>query len=461
MVAALACARPARAEEPTDDADVPAPAATDLGEPAPTERPPDRPVPDYDGLPEPGDDAGDVALWTARILTSPLYLVTEFVLRRPIGWAMTEIERHHLIQYLIKFLRFGPDETIMVVPTVFYELGFRPSIGLYASWDRFLFAENRISAHAAWGGSDWLSGSITDRIEIDDHWQVGATFLARQRPDYVFGGIGYDATALPRARFGAERVEPVLWSAIRYWRSSDVEAEVRYRGIGFFDRTWDDEPSVTQRAEETGQALPYGYATGYEAVSTELRVDLDTRTPGAPPETHARLAAHVGMHGAFGGLPRLEQWVSWGASATLAADVLGGHRVLGVTADAHFVSPLDDSDVPFTELVDLGGARGLLPGYRPGHVQGYSAVGLTAQYTWALWAFLDARAYLGTANAFGVHLEDFDVERLRLTFGLELMPRLPSGPVSFTFNFGFATETFENGAGVNSFRLAIGSVDLL
>ncbi|MCZ7684586.1 MAG: hypothetical protein M5U28_39775 [Sandaracinaceae bacterium] len=48
--------------------------------------PPDRPLPDYDGLPEPGDDAGDVGLWTLRVLTSPLYLVTELVLRRPIVW---------------------------------------------------------------------------------------------------------------------------------------------------------------------------------------------------------------------------------------------------------------------------------------------------------------------------------------------------------------------------------------
>lgn len=448
-MALLASASPARADDPPTEATTA------------EARPPDRPVPDYDGLPEPEDDAGDVALWTARVLASPLYLVTEYVIRRPLGWLMTEVERHHVIHYLLEIFTFGPDDNIMVLPTFFYELGFRPSVGAYAAWDRFLFDGNRISVHVGYGGDEWLSGAIADRVQIDDRWQVGASFLARKRPDYVFGGIGYDATALPRARFGAERIEPVIWSALRWWKSSDVQAEVRYRSIGFFDRDWGDDPSVAERALETGQALPFGYATGYEAISTELRADLDTRRPGAPPETHARVALHAGVHGAFGGLPQLERWFTWGGTATVAADVLGGHRVLGLSLDAHFVSPIDGSTVPFTELVELGGGQGLLPGYRPGHVQGYSAAGLTAHYNWPIWAFLDARAYFGTANAFGIHLEDFDVERLRMTFGLELAPRLPGSNVPFTFNFGFATDTFENGAGIDSFRLAIGMWDVL
>ncbi|MCZ7685087.1 MAG: hypothetical protein M5U28_42485 [Sandaracinaceae bacterium] len=52
-----------------------------------------RPVPDYDGRPARGTDAEDVALWIPRVIFSPLYLVTEYVLRRPIGFVMTELER--------------------------------------------------------------------------------------------------------------------------------------------------------------------------------------------------------------------------------------------------------------------------------------------------------------------------------------------------------------------------------
>lgn len=424
-------------------------------------RPPDRPLPDYDGLPEPGDDAGDVGLWTLRVLTSPIYLLTEYVLRRPIGWLMTEIERHKVIQVLRDFFTFGPNDNIAIFPTFFYEFGFQPNFGLYAVWDEFLIPENRISTTAGFGGTDWLSWTIADRIEILDDWYFGARFIARERPDYVFGGIGPNATELPRARFGAERIEPVLWGSFRYWQSSVVAFDLSYRSISFNDVGWNGEPSVGERAQLVGQALPYGFDTGYEALSTELFVDVDTRTPHAPPEGGLRLAAHVGQHGAFGGLPKIERWVSWGGSTTLATDVLGAHRVIGITGDAHFISPLNDSNVPFTELVELGGSRGLLPGYRPGHIQGYSAVGLTAHYTWPIWAFLDARLYVGTANAFGRHLEDFDPELLRLTFGLALAPRVLDMDLPFELNVAFATDTFEDGASIDSFRFAFGARDVL
>jgi hypothetical protein len=38
-----------------------------------------------------------------------------------------------------------------------------------------------------------------------------------------------------------------------------------------------------------------------------------------------------------------------------------------------------------------------------------------------------------------------DVERLRLTFGLEILPRVPDIDLPFHFNFAFATDTFDDG----------------
>ncbi len=454
-VALLVCARPARADDPAPEAQ------RDEGEAPPPQRPPDRAVPDYDGLPEPGDDAGDVGLWTARVLTSPLYLLTEYGLRIPTVWGLTEGERTNGFQVLHDFFTFGPDDHILVLPTVFYEFGFQPSIGVFAQWDEFLFPSNHITAQVGWGGDNWRSGVFNDRIELRDGWNVGARFLARERPDYVFGGIGVDATVLPRARFGARRIEPSLWSATRFWQSSDLELGVTYRSISFFDQAWGSDPSVVARAMANGDALPYGYATGYDALSAEVHLDVDTRTPYAPPEGGVRIAVHAGMHGAFGGLPELDRWLSWGGTATFAADLLGGHRVLGITADAHLITQLSGSNVPFVELIELGGARGLLPGYWPGHIQGFSAAGLTAHYTWPIWAFLDARLYFGTANAFGYHFQDFDVAQLRMTFGIEISPRIQDVALPFTFNFAFATDTFERGADMNSFSLAVGAREVL
>src|ERR1700683_3469440 len=46
---------------------------------------PKREAPDYGGRPPPPATAGDVALWIPRIVFFPLYLTSEYVLRRPIG----------------------------------------------------------------------------------------------------------------------------------------------------------------------------------------------------------------------------------------------------------------------------------------------------------------------------------------------------------------------------------------
>src|SRR5690242_2369082 len=54
---------------------------------------PKRAVPDYEGRPPKKTTAGEVALWLPRILLAPLYFTTEYLLRRPIGAAITAAEK--------------------------------------------------------------------------------------------------------------------------------------------------------------------------------------------------------------------------------------------------------------------------------------------------------------------------------------------------------------------------------
>ena len=46
---------------------------------------PKRVKPDYDGRGNPDAKAGSWVLWIPRVMMSPLYLVNEYVLRRPLG----------------------------------------------------------------------------------------------------------------------------------------------------------------------------------------------------------------------------------------------------------------------------------------------------------------------------------------------------------------------------------------
>src|SRR5580704_8530273 len=72
----------------------------------PPEQSPKRVVPDYDGRgPDPSNDDG-VGTWIARALLSPLYLTSEFLLRRPLGALIKAIEGSHLPAQLYDFFAF-------------------------------------------------------------------------------------------------------------------------------------------------------------------------------------------------------------------------------------------------------------------------------------------------------------------------------------------------------------------
>lgn len=97
-----------------------------------------RTLPNYDNRAEEPTSAGDVALWVPRILLSPLYVVSEYVLRRPLGAMIAGAERAGLPSILYDFFVFGPDHEAGIVPIGFIDFGFEPSVGIYAFWDNAL-----------------------------------------------------------------------------------------------------------------------------------------------------------------------------------------------------------------------------------------------------------------------------------------------------------------------------------
>ena len=68
-----------------------------------------RKLPDYDGRgprPTPPENA---FLWVWRIIFSPIYFTTEYLLRRPMGAFLPWAERANAFQSLYDFFAFGPD----------------------------------------------------------------------------------------------------------------------------------------------------------------------------------------------------------------------------------------------------------------------------------------------------------------------------------------------------------------
>src|SRR6185436_11328739 len=117
---------------------------------------------DYDGREPAGASAGDVALWVPRIVLFPVWLVSEFVIRRPLGWLIVNAEKNQWPTLILDFFTFGEERTGGVFPTALIDFGFRPSVGVYAFWNEMIAKENSVRLHAAYGGSDWYTLRVAD-----------------------------------------------------------------------------------------------------------------------------------------------------------------------------------------------------------------------------------------------------------------------------------------------------------
>jgi outer membrane protein assembly factor BamA len=148
-------------------------------------------------------------------------------------------------------------------------------------------------------------------------------------------------------------------------------------------------------------------------------------------------------------------WVRYQATAGGFLDLNGRNRVLSVSATTRFADPLGREPIPFTELVALGGS-GPMRGYYPGRLVDRSAAVATVHYRWPIWVWLDGSLQAATGNVFGEHLDGFRASRLRLS-GAVGIESVGSRDGSFEFLIGAGTETFDQGAKLDSVRIALGT----
>lgn len=413
-----------------------------------------REVPNYDGRLElESTDAVDVVLWIPRVLFAPLYLVTEFVIRKPLGLLMTELERIDAFTEIVDFFTFGPERQIGIFPVALYEFGFSPSVGVYAFWNDFIIENNRISVRGATWGPDWLSLTVSERFWPTPQILLNARFWAVKRPDQIFRGIGWNATRAERSRYAIELIDASLRFGQRPWRRTTIDYEIGYRSASFENSRWDGDPGVLDAAPP-----PPAFFTGYNAVRFGAAVVVDSREIRELMTGGVRAGLFAQQNVGFGGIPRT-RWITWGASLTLATDVLGNGRVLAITGETAFISAFDEDDpqavVPFTELIDASG-DGPLRGFWPGEIRGESVLALSLSYVWPIWVWLDAYVRATIGNAFGRYADDFEFERLRLSFDLGVRPRF-EGESQFEILFGIGTHTFDAGTEIASIRFAVGT----
>jgi hypothetical protein len=408
----------------------------------------ERAAPDYDGRGDEPATAGDALVWVPRVVLSPLYLVSEFVVRRPLGWLVTTAELNDWPSLLIDFFTFGEEQKAGVVPTALIDFGFRPSVGVYAFGDDFLFDDNDLRIHAATWGSDWLTLTVRNRTEVRDAaaW-LSLRGYGRRRTDWLFYGIGPTASDDDETRFQMTEVGGEMVFEASVWHASSVIWWAGAKTVDFADRACCGEPPILQVHDE-----PPGWG-GYTAVYQELEVALDTRRERPASGTGIRLEVE-GRHSFDARSPVSSRWVKYGGTLGLYWDPSGLNRVLGLSLSAAFADPLGSEEVPFTELVELGGTE-LMRGFVAGRLLGRSAAVATFEYRWPVWIWLDGTLHAAVGNVFCAHLAGFDPDLLRLSFGAGFRT-VQSRDHSFDVLLAFGSEPFDRFS-ITSLRILLGT----
>ncbi|HSO32641.1 MAG TPA: BamA/TamA family outer membrane protein [Labilithrix sp.] len=449
--AAAEPAKPATAAEPAKTEPA---ASAEAPPPAPPGgESPKRALPDYDGRGSEPTTAGDIGLWVPRVLVSPLYVLSEYVIRRPLGWLIATAEKKQWPAAIRDFFVFGPEKKAGIVPTFFLDLGFRPSVGVYAFWDDLLGPGNHLRLHFSTFGPDWIQAAVADKIPVGKDAFFDLRLEGVHRPDLVFHGLGPNSRQFDRSRYGIDKLQARPVFETTWWKGSRITVEGGVRYVDFRDDACCGDPSVQQRIDDGKFKAPPDFLEGYTAAFQRGELTVDTRDPRPASQTGLRLE----LESELGSNVRrsADNWFRYGGSFGGFLD-LKSNRTVSLAVTTLFVDPLSSGGViPFTEQIVLGGS-GPMRGYLYGRLVDRSAAIATLKYRWPIWVYLDGSIQGAVGNVFGPQLEDFKTKLLRVSsaVGVESV-----GTADHTFEIlvGFGTETIDSGANVNSVRLLFGT----
>ena len=447
----LLAAAPARADDSPEAAQA---AARDSERAEKSDQSEERAVPDYDGRGSEPTTAGDVALWVPRLVLLPPYLVSEYVLRRPLGWAIAGAERAGLPAAVYDLFTFGPNHDAGFFPTAYFDFGFRTSVGLYTFWNNAGMAGHDLVLRGSTGGKDWLTGTFSERFRFGPgrRSSVALEAMGVSRPDYMYYGLGPDTQDGDRMRYGQDRLQGRVIFEARPTTATLVRSELTLRRVEFRPGGFGGDPRLSD-AVGHGMTPPAGYTRGYTLVRSELTATYDERKLKA-----RRAGVFGGVRGTMNSELRAEEsFVTYGAKVGGFVDVNRRGRVVSLAATTRFADPLDGGEIPFTELVTLGGLEPMR-GFYAGRLADRSAAVAELAYRWPIWIWLNGAMRAEVGNVFGEHLAGFDVKKLRWsgTIGVESTNPAETG---FELLFGVGSETFESGGKVDSIRFVIGTTN--
>jgi hypothetical protein len=437
-----AAARPAYADAPAP----PAAAAT-------ASQSPKRAVPDYDGRGPPAKAPSDGWLWVPRVLLSPLYLVSEYVLREPLAAIVPAAEKADVPRKVYDFFAFGPDHKAGIAPVGLVEFDFNPSVGLYAFWDDAFAKDNAWSLHTEAWPTDWYAVSLRESTRLDEQRTLLVHLSGSHRPDRVFYGLGPRSLQSSQSRFTEAVADESATLDWKYFRESHVQLTAGLRSDDIGPGAYGSDPSLPQEAATGAFALPYGYGGRYTAEYNGVLASLDSREPWPAPGSGARVEVKAeqgsDMIGSSG-------WIRYGGTASGFLDLNRHQRVINLSVAAQFADPLGDRPIPFTELASLGG-DGPMRGYFSRRMLDRSAASAALHYVWPIGPWLGGDIEAAVGNVFGEHLQSFRPDLLRFSgdIGITTVGNVGAGAYPIEAIVGIGSETFQQGGTIDSVRVTL------
>ena len=415
----------------------------------------EREIPDYDKREDAQPSAGRRLLWIPRIAFFPLWVFTEFVLRRPLSALTRWAERRGAGGggSPLDILTFDHGR-LQVLPTLLIDFGNQPSVGFYVRWNGVGHEDHHLRLHVAFWGPDWIKGRFTTRWEPEhDRMRAELRVSAQRRGDGRFAGLGSEADPNRTGRFNLRQYEVLGSFEAEPWRQSFFHV-----ALGFLDEAYGDDafccPTIEERvAEGAFSQLPPGYQDGFSIAHFDVDLSVDTRrdrgrgSSGVSVRFHNRFAVDVQD-------PDQRRWARYGGSFGLHWDMSGHAHIVSLVASAQVAQAIE-GEVPFTQQVELSGT-GPMRGFRQGSLVGDSGAVMTMRYQWPVWEWIDGTAHVGLGNVYDGVFDDFGLDSQRMSFGIGL------GAVDeldhyFHFTLGWGTETIARGMQVETFRLAVGA----
>lgn len=388
-----------------------------------------REKPDYDGRASEHarDGATEAAVALPRLAFYPLYALSEYVVRRPLGALAMSLEKK------LGVGQGGTHVPFSIAPLVLVDRGQNARFGLHVTvGDEPLSLRLRGDV----GVRTWSIG-VAPSIAIAGDAATGELHGAfSRRPDVIFHGLGPESSPDARRELAVDR------------GGSGVGFTLRPNGVVTLLTSID--------AEHVDLRAPADLATTYTLFSQRLAVTLDGRGPRvglktADPRWFRRNGVRIDLDGEHVGLAGGREFVRWGATVRGSLDVTDTGRIVELFGAVRFADPLAGGDIPILEQVALGGD--LMRGFVHGRLVDRSAAVVGAEWRWPIWVWLDGFVLGEVGDVFGAHLDGFSTRLLRLS-GLAGM-RSTSSPYVFELASGVGTEPLGDGARISSVRLLL------